>query len=84
MSSTPSDKSNTTNNKAVPFRRVVTEKVEVDPRLKDNSFEAKVNAPKISKPRQLYLITKLLFFVMQRSFVACDFGHLLLCRLVVT
>lgn len=28
----------------VPFRRVPTEKVYVDPKLADNSFEGKVNA----------------------------------------
>lgn len=50
--STPGD---TTNNKPVPFRRVATEKIEVDPRLKDNSFDAKVNAHKFDKPRQLYV-----------------------------
>lgn len=47
--STPKDKLQESNNKPTPFRRVVTEKVEVDPRLKDNSFDAKVNAPKIFK-----------------------------------
>lgn len=41
--------------KKVPFRRVVTETVEVDPRLTDNSFEAKVNAQKLAKPRQLHV-----------------------------
>lgn len=29
---------------ATPFRRVVTEEIEVDPRLQDNSFEAKRGA----------------------------------------
>lgn len=42
--------------KTVPFRRVVTETVEVDPRLTDNSFEAKVNAQKLAKPRQLHVL----------------------------
>lgn len=28
----------------VPFRRIVEEKIEVDPRLADNSFEAKVSS----------------------------------------
>lgn len=37
--------------KPTPFRRVVSEKVPVDPRLKDNSFDAKVNAPKFEKPK---------------------------------
>lgn len=37
--------------KATPFRRVPSEKVEVDPRLKDNSFDAKVNASKFKKPK---------------------------------
>lgn len=45
-------------NKPNPFRRVVTEKVELDPRLKDNSFEAKVNALKIEMLRQFHVPPK--------------------------
>lgn len=35
----------------MPFRRVASDAIEVDPRLKDNSFDAKVNALKFEKPR---------------------------------
>lgn len=55
--STPNEKPVEANSKPTPFRRVVSEKIEVDPRLKDNSFEAKVNALNIEKPRQLHVST---------------------------
>lgn len=52
------------NNKAVPFKRVDPNKVEVDPRLTDNSFDAKVNALKFENPRQLYVITSEQIYLM--------------------
>lgn len=72
-------------NKKVPFRRVVTETVDVDPRLTDNSFEAKVNAQKLAKPRQLHVITICVLHLPQASSQkAHNFGHLLLNLAVVT
>lgn len=52
----------------------------MDPRLKDNSFEAKVNALKIEKPRQLHVSPKYgtyLFRAKAKSPMAQNFGHLL-------
>lgn len=60
--STPNEK---VDGKPAPFRRVASQPVEVDPRLKDNSFDAKVNAPKFEKPRQLYVMPNL-GYVRQR------------------
>lgn len=56
--STPKEKENGSG-KPAPFRRVASKPIEVDPRLKDNSFDAKVNAPKFEKPRQLHVMPNL-------------------------
>lgn len=69
--STPNE-SEKVNNKPVPFRRVVSEKVEVDPRLQDNSFEAKVNALKFKKAKATLCI---IFFWKSKNMAY--FGHLL-------
>lgn len=34
--------------KSLPFRRVKDEEVQIDDRVRDNSFDAKVSAPKIN------------------------------------
>lgn len=42
-------------NKKTPFRRVQTEAIDVDHRLKDNSFEAKVNNQQSVRTVHIYL-----------------------------